>query len=146
MQDFTPLFPRSISGGKFRLPLTCIAVENIGKRADRAYRELHLTEAERVSLIKVYDGLMTVDRSVAARASILKTCGGRKELDLSADISRWPRSSQIQPAEPWRGSGALGEIFDHNVGYLERVQAFIEALERKYAPIPAVPVSSEDDI
>lgn len=114
-QDFTPVFPRSISGKQFRLPLTHERIEGIGLRADRAYQQFSLTDAERSSLIKAYSGLKAVDRSIAA--------------DHVGDIFA---VSPTLPLEPWKGDGISGEVISHNVLYCERVRVFIDALERKY--------------
>lgn len=127
MQDFTPQFPRSISGGRFRPPLTHEGIEALGSRVDRAYCQFPLTDTERACLIKAYGNLKIVDRSIAAN-----------HVGMSL-----PTLNALPP-EPWRGDGTRGEIISHNVFYCERVRAFIEAVERKYLRLPTSPLRAGD--
>lgn len=129
MQDnFTPQFPRSVSGEKHRLPLSHPATEAIGLRADKAYREFSLTDAERAQLLKAYKGVEAVDRSIP---------------DYFEDMPI--EATKPWPIEPYRGGGMVRSILEHNAGYLERVRAFISALERRYhQPLQAEHLCSDD--
>lgn len=128
-QDFAPIFPRSVSRGKFRLPLTHEGTEALGLRADRLYQQCPLIDAERASLIKAYSGLKTVDRSTAAEY-----------------VGRPLDATHPLPLEPWRGDGIVGEIIRHNVSYCERVRAFVEALEKKYGLSPVTHLQADDGL
>lgn len=129
MQDnFAPQFPRSVSGGKYRLPLTHSTTEAIGLRADKAYREFSLTDAERAQLLKAYKGVEVVDKSIPYYFENMPV-----------------EATKPWPIEPYRGGGLVRSIHEHNAGYLERVRAFIGALERRYyQPMPVALLRSDD--
>ncbi|WP_143149334.1 hypothetical protein [Hyphomicrobium sp. CS1BSMeth3] len=61
MNQYVPVFPRSVSGGDYRMPLDHPCCEKIGARADRVYREAPLAESERVRLLKYYGMLQEAD-------------------------------------------------------------------------------------
>lgn len=126
--DFTPQFPRSVSGGKYRFPLTHATTEAIGLRADKAYRDFPLTDVERAQLLKAYKGVEVVDRAIP---------------DYFEDMP--VEATKPWPIEPYRGGGMVGNILDHNAGYLERVRAFLDALERKYHHQMSVAHLQSDD-
>lgn len=129
MCDYNPQFPRSISGGKYRLPLTHPEVEALGHRADRAYREFPLAERERALLLKAYAGLSRVDRFFA-----------------SAYEGRPLPPSSIRPPEPWSRGVILDRPHEIKAGYVERVRAYVEAIEQKYSLAAMPPALADDDI
>lgn len=59
---YTPIFPRTISGKKYRLPLNDFRLEGIAGRMDALYSAADLSNYERGRLIKLYWKLERADR------------------------------------------------------------------------------------
>lgn len=61
MADYTPLFPRSVSGGNFRLPLHHPDVEAVGARLADLYEIVSLKPHHRAQALRGYADLVIAD-------------------------------------------------------------------------------------
>lgn len=117
--EFTPKFPRSISGGDFRTPLIHPEVEAIAKRADHLYREFGLSEDHRVEMLLRYGYLVEADRAIDRLSKIVSG------ITLEDDPG-------IRPARPISGKQLGGEIRDVAVGFALRMAEWVQRLEDVY--------------
>lgn len=134
MHDFTPRFPRSVSGRDFRVPLDHPDIEAIARRIDRLYRAAPLTNEDRGRLLKIYEGLEQVDYCLARRLRTQRL----PITDLSPlfwDDDRYPTS------DAWGCDGV-----EAKAGWVWRVHDFVERLERRYDPTEHndAPMEGED--
>lgn len=128
LKEYTPIYPRSVSGKKYRLPLNHPQIEAIAARADAVYRGT-LTDHERGTLLKLYRHLKHTGRSIYRREgekSLPKTEVRPKSLNVKA--------SDLVGCGPW-------EI---EAGFIWRISEYVERLERKYGA--DTPVSEPDEI
>lgn len=119
MSNYTPAFPRSISGGKYRLPLDHHHAEAVAARFDRIYREINVSAVERGVLLREYQRLQQIDHwfMVAERAG-----GGRYP----------PESLPGRPLPPPKNPTSWLKAFNMSHAYLSRIAIYLSQLERKY--------------
>ncbi|NKB83744.1 hypothetical protein [Brucella grignonensis] len=101
MSEFTPTWPRSISGHDYRLPLDDEQLEAIAKRLNAIYRKHDLSDESRGLLLKVYSDLVQLD-------------GVKKE---------------PHPHRPWRGEGTMGNCEAHNQRWIEWLLETLDRME-----------------
>ena len=115
MSNYAPIFPRSVSGGDYRVPFDHAAVEKVGARMDRLYREVALNDYERGQLIKHHSRLAHVDRWLLR----------------GEELNVLPRTVLTKPAVP-PAEGVLGEVVSGNFAFLQRIADYVTQLEVKY--------------
>ncbi|HEV2897372.1 MAG TPA: hypothetical protein VGX71_05925 [Pseudaminobacter sp.] len=126
--DYSPRFPRSISGNEYRPPLDHPDIEAVGRRADRLYRTAPLTDDERPLLLKKYDGLKAAD------------------LFLTGRLDERPLpETDLRPVRPWSGDGLAGSVTEYHVGFVARTREYVERLERRYTRSATVDDDLTDD-
>ncbi|SDP38317.1 hypothetical protein SAMN04488061_2790 [Filomicrobium insigne] len=118
MSNFTPKFPRSVSGRDWRKPLDGNDFEQLAERMDRLYSTVELSVYERAMLLKVYEGLVVLDKRWARVT--------------------WTRLSNVTvmkpyPAAPWEpGCYCNGDRDTHDAGFFWRIVEYVERLEVKH--------------
>ena len=125
MSDFTPKFPRSISGGDYRIPLDHPDIEAVAKRLDHLYRNYGLSETHRAEMIARYALLADADKAIEALiASIAKFASDDQIASLLGDPG-------IRPKKP-RGGGTVGSDLNVAVGFTLRLAEWVQRLEDVY--------------
>ncbi|MER8440718.1 hypothetical protein NKH36_33150 [Mesorhizobium sp. M1312] len=119
--DYSPRFPRSISGNDFRLPLDHPEIEAVGRRADRLYRTAKLSDDERAWLLKKYAGLEVAD---------LYLMGALGDRPLP--------KTDLRPCRPRLGGGTAGPTIEDHAGFVTRMLEYVERLERSNSGAAAI--------
>lgn len=118
MNDYSPKFPRSVSGREYRKPFDHPDIEKLGKQADRLYRNAPLSDDERAQLLKIHADLAIADRQMTADNKILPLISGD--------------STAFRAWRPGHNTGCtLGDMIAHNTGFVSRSAAWLRRVERK---------------
>lgn len=113
--QYTPNFPRAVSGADWRLPLDHPELEAIAKRADHLYRCVSLSEDHRARMLLNYARLIEAEKTVS-------TMIGESRLD----------DPGARPAKPISGDGSQGEKIASAIGFAFRFQEWLVRLEDLY--------------
>lgn len=125
MSEFTPQFPRSISGGDYRTPLDRAEIEALAKRLDHLYRNYGLSETHRAEMLVRYALLVEADKAIEALiVSISKFASDGEIASLLGDPG-------VRPKKP-RGGGSVGSDLNAAVGFALRLAEWVQRLEDLY--------------
>jgi hypothetical protein len=120
--EFSPKFPRSISGGDYRIPLDHPDVEAIAARADHLYRTFSLADEDRARLLARY-------ADIAAASAYLWGAIGEKRIE---DNGLRPTSRKPCTREVATGEHVGGHEIARNIGFIFRYRDYVKRLEDKY--------------
>ncbi len=115
--SFEPKFPRSVSGGDYRIPLDHPDAEAVAKRADRAYREFPLSEDDRARLIARYKDL------AEASAYLWGAIGDRRIEDNGL------RPASIRAPVIEAAKAEAGHTMARNIGFVFRCRDYVQRIE-----------------
>ncbi|NJL50474.1 MAG: hypothetical protein HC909_01925 [Blastochloris sp.] len=131
MSDFSPVWPRSIGGNSYRLPLDHDWLEAVAARMDRQYRRDDISEKARGGLLKAYADLAKLDGA-----------NWPEHIFDNGIIVLEPTVAPMHPIP--RGGGELGAIVGQARAWLRRLVAWldrIEGLDKPTSlPLPPSPV------
>lgn len=123
MLDFTPKFPPTV-GGDWRRPLHHPQLEVIGKRMVSLYR-MPLKEDERGNLIVAYEHMIRCDLALVRML-------GDAALPYSGERPLLPDPVGTLLTISNASDASEGARRGRCVGYIRRVEEYVDALERKY--------------
>lgn len=126
MNQYVPVFPRSVSDGDYRMPLDHPCCEKIGQRLDAIYRSAPLSESERALILKVYRELQEADH----RAFNWYAGAPLPTTDLRPEHWDIERGAHLQRTVLTAPQVKAGE---YAAGWIWRAAEYIAGLERKYA-------------
>ncbi|MCA6110465.1 hypothetical protein [Bradyrhizobium cenepequi] len=127
MSEFTPKFPRTVSGAEWRAPLDHPEIEAIAKRLDHLYRNFSLSEAHRAEMIVRYSYLVRADEAIDRLVTSIAEFSG----SMAADV-RPLGDPGIRPKKPTCGGGSAGDGLNAAVGFALRLAAWVQRLEDIY--------------
>jgi hypothetical protein len=127
--EFTPKFPRSISGGDYRTPLDHPEIEGVAKRLNHLYRNYGLSETHRAEMLVRYALLAKADKAIDTLTASMAKFAGDGQLVDSASLPLGDPG--IRPKKPLRG-GSTGDALNAAVGFALRLAEWVQRLEDLY--------------
>lgn len=124
MPDYTPLFPRSVSGGDYRLPLYHPDAEIVAARLSSLYESVSLKPEHRALALRLYAELVDADAGIwdAMGDSPIDDNGKRPRRALP------PECDRVSPAIEFM----TNPKFETRVGFVFRVGEWVQRLEDAY--------------
>jgi hypothetical protein len=130
MSEFTPKFPRSISGGDYRTPLDHQDVEAVARRLDHLYRSYGLSEAHRAEMLARYALLAEADKAIDTLIASMARFAGDGQLVDNAPLPLGDPG--IRPKKPRSGGSTAGDGLNAAVGFALRLAEWVQRLEDLY--------------